>query len=70
MLFGKHSAWDGAANNEQITHVFWEPVTVAVWKMASLSGLQFCVCVLRECLYTARVSLADVIISDCAECTE
>lgn len=52
----------------RITHMFWEPVTVAVWKMARLSGLHCCVCVLREPLYTARGSLANVTISDCADC--
>lgn len=48
--------------------MLWEPVTVAVWKMASLPGLHCCVRALREFLYTAHGSLANATMGDCADC--
>jgi len=51
-------------------HVFWEPVTVAVRKMARLPGLLCCVSVLRDLLHTARGSMANVTIGDHADCAE
>lgn len=67
LLFGKHHAWDWAANNEQITNVFWEPVTVAVWKNGKTAWLALlCAC---ACVHSTW-SLANVTSGDCAElCT-